>query len=200
MAFRISERIDAITLVTKDRYVAAPPAPKSVKIELTGRCNYRCGFCALRTRKVQPKGDMSLALFQRITGEMRAAGVEDVARDRETVAAAHVGVAFNQAARQAQGLLAQVVGGAGVVFEHAHHVARLQHGADAVANGLAPVGDDHVQRQPQAVRHVFKQAAQALGLPWPERPIPSKYTRKGREVHRNITDLARVRMQMLDES
>ena len=78
MAFRISERIDAITLVTKDRYVAAPPAPKSVKIELTGRCNYRCGFCALRTRKVQPKGDMSLALFQRITGEMRAAGVEEI--------------------------------------------------------------------------------------------------------------------------
>lgn len=39
----ITKRIDAITLVTADRFQAAPPAPKSVKIELTGRCNYRCG-------------------------------------------------------------------------------------------------------------------------------------------------------------
>ena len=54
----ITERIDAITLV-KDAYLTAtPPAPRSVKIELTGRCNYRCGFCALRTRAKQPKEDM----------------------------------------------------------------------------------------------------------------------------------------------
>lgn len=74
----ITQRIDAITLVGDDRYTAAPPAPKSVKIELTGRCNYRCGFCALRTRKDQPKGDMDWALFQRITLEMRQAGVEEI--------------------------------------------------------------------------------------------------------------------------
>ena len=74
----ITQRIDAVTLVTQDRFSAAPPAPKSVKIELTGRCNYRCGFCALRTRKEQPKGDMDWALFKRITSEMRAAGVEEI--------------------------------------------------------------------------------------------------------------------------
>src|SRR5512139_2278297 len=74
----ITQRIDAVTLVTAERYAAAPPAPKSVKIELTGRCNYRCGFCALRTRKEQPKGDMDLALFRRITQEMRGAGVEEI--------------------------------------------------------------------------------------------------------------------------
>lgn len=74
----ITQRIDEITLVTQERFAAAPPAPKSVKIELTGRCNYRCGFCALRTRKEQPKGDMDFALFQRITQEMRDAGVEEI--------------------------------------------------------------------------------------------------------------------------
>lgn len=36
----ITDRIDAITLVQDFR--ATLPAPKSVKIELTGRCNYRC--------------------------------------------------------------------------------------------------------------------------------------------------------------
>ena len=74
----ITERIDAITLVTQDRYLAKPSPPKSVKIELTGRCNYRCGFCALRTRAEQPKRDMDQALFCRITQEMRDAGVEEI--------------------------------------------------------------------------------------------------------------------------
>lgn len=74
----ITQRIDAVTLVTAERYKAAPPAPKSVKIELTGRCNYRCGFCALRTRKEQPKRDMDWRLFKRITHEMRNAGVDEI--------------------------------------------------------------------------------------------------------------------------
>ena len=74
----ITERIDAVTRIPASHLMAAPPAPKSVKIELTGRCNYRCGFCALRTRKVQPKGDMDFGLFKRITGEMYEAGVEEI--------------------------------------------------------------------------------------------------------------------------
>lgn len=74
----ITQRIDAVTLVTTDRFTDAPPAPRSVKIELTGRCNYRCGFCALRTRAVQPKGDMDPALFRKITRQMRNAGVEEI--------------------------------------------------------------------------------------------------------------------------
>jgi MoaA/NifB/PqqE/SkfB family radical SAM enzyme len=49
-----------------------------VKIELTGRCNYRCGFCALATRAAQPATDMDFGVFQRITREMRAAGVEEI--------------------------------------------------------------------------------------------------------------------------
>lgn len=72
----ITQRIDAITLVEKFQSVL--PAPKSVKIELTGRCNFRCGFCALRTRQAQPKDDMDFDLFRRITTEMRDAGVEEI--------------------------------------------------------------------------------------------------------------------------
>lgn len=55
-----------------------PPAPRSVKIEITGKCNYRCGFCALRTRESQPKDSMDMSLFKRITREMREAGVEEI--------------------------------------------------------------------------------------------------------------------------
>lgn len=74
----ITERIDAITKIPTERRVAAPPAPKSVKIEVSPRCNYRCGFCALRVREVQPKRDMDIELFRRITREMRDAGVEEI--------------------------------------------------------------------------------------------------------------------------
>ena len=74
----ITERIDAVTLIPPQFLKAEAPAPKSVKIEISPRCNYRCGFCALRTREVQPKGDMDFGLFCRITTEMREAGVEEV--------------------------------------------------------------------------------------------------------------------------
>lgn len=74
----ITDRIDGITFIPPERLRAAPPAPRSVKIEVSPRCNYRCGFCALRTREVQPKWDMDLGLFKRITREMRDAGVEEV--------------------------------------------------------------------------------------------------------------------------
>ncbi len=74
----ITQRIDGITLLRPEQLRADPPAPKSVKIELTGRCNYRCGFCALRTRQAQPKSDMDFRLFQRVTREMRDAGVEEI--------------------------------------------------------------------------------------------------------------------------
>ena len=72
----ITERIDSITKIKDFR--ALLPAPKSVKVELSGRCNYRCGFCALRTRENQPKNDMSLEFFQRISRQMRNAGVEEL--------------------------------------------------------------------------------------------------------------------------
>lgn len=74
----ITARIDRMTQLTPEYRSPAPPAPKSVKIEISPRCNYRCGFCALRTREVQHKWDMDFGLFKRITREMREAGVEEV--------------------------------------------------------------------------------------------------------------------------
>jgi len=74
----ITDRIDAITKIPETHRRADPPAPKSVKIELTGRCNYRCGFCALRSREVQPHGDIDFELLKRITTDMRVAGVQEI--------------------------------------------------------------------------------------------------------------------------
>lgn len=74
----ITGRIDSITRIPENRLDVRPPAPRSVKIEISPRCNYRCGFCALRTREVQPKWDMDFSLFQKITREMREAGVEEI--------------------------------------------------------------------------------------------------------------------------
>ena len=74
----ITERIDNVTNIPAPFLKARLPAPRSVKIEISPRCNYRCGFCALRTREVQPKWDMSFDLFKRITREMRDAGVEEI--------------------------------------------------------------------------------------------------------------------------
>lgn len=76
--YMITDRIDAVTRIPPEYLTPAPPAPKSVKIEITPRCNYRCGFCALRTREVQPKWDMDFDLFKRITTEMHEAGVEEI--------------------------------------------------------------------------------------------------------------------------
>ena len=74
----ITDRIDNVTKVTSEYWTAKCPAPKSVKIEISPRCNYRCGFCALRTRECQPTEDMDFGLFQKVTEEMRAAGVEEI--------------------------------------------------------------------------------------------------------------------------
>ena len=76
----ITKNIDAITHIPDEYKKVRPPCPKSVKIELTGRCNYRCGFCALRMRDCQPKpsDDMDIEFFKKITSDMRDAGVEEI--------------------------------------------------------------------------------------------------------------------------
>lgn len=74
----ITARIDAITGIPPEYLQECPPAPRSVKIEISGRCNYASKFCALRTRAKQPTEDMDFDLFKRITREMRDAGVEEI--------------------------------------------------------------------------------------------------------------------------
>ncbi len=74
----ITQRIDGITGIPQSYLREDPPCPKSVKIELSPRCNYLCGMCSLRTRTKQPQRDMDLDFFKRITIDMRAAGVEEI--------------------------------------------------------------------------------------------------------------------------
>jgi MoaA/NifB/PqqE/SkfB family radical SAM enzyme len=57
--------------------VPNPPPPRSVKIELTSQCNYRCGFCAHRLR-MKKRGEMTWPLFTQLVGEMADAGVEEL--------------------------------------------------------------------------------------------------------------------------
>jgi len=73
----ITARIDAITEIAPAWRSSTPPAPRSVKIELTGRCNFRCSFCA-HNQRLRQVGEMDRGFFERILPEMRAAGVEEL--------------------------------------------------------------------------------------------------------------------------
>jgi MoaA/NifB/PqqE/SkfB family radical SAM enzyme len=70
----ISERIDAITKIAHLGEVL--PAPRSVKIELTANCNYKCTFCVKSLRP--DEGHMDRAMYSRLIREMRHAGVEEL--------------------------------------------------------------------------------------------------------------------------
>jgi pyruvate-formate lyase-activating enzyme len=70
-------RAQAVSRIPAGQLVTAPPAPKSVKIELTSQCNWRCAFCAQPSRE-KKRGEMSWPLFTRLVGEMADAGVEEL--------------------------------------------------------------------------------------------------------------------------
>src|SRR3972149_3790337 len=73
----ISERIDEITRISPEYRNIILPAPKSVKIELTGNCNFSCTFCA-RSQKLRDVDTIDRSFFERITKEMMQAGVEEL--------------------------------------------------------------------------------------------------------------------------
>jgi MoaA/NifB/PqqE/SkfB family radical SAM enzyme len=73
----ITQRIDAVTGIPERYRSDRLPAPKSVKIELTSQCNYRCGFCAHRLR-MKDRGEMDRGFYERVVGEMVDAGVEEL--------------------------------------------------------------------------------------------------------------------------
>lgn len=76
--YSITKRIDSVTRIDDEHLGTRIPAPKSVKIELTARCNYRCSFCALALRDEQPRNDMDFNLYKRIVKEMADAGVKEI--------------------------------------------------------------------------------------------------------------------------
>ena len=72
----ITSRIDNVTRIPASHLVEAPPAPRSVKIELTANCNYRCSFCV---KSIRPdNGMMDRKLYSRVIREMRDSGVEEL--------------------------------------------------------------------------------------------------------------------------
>jgi len=73
----IIEKIDNITRIPVEYRNTILPAPRSVKIELTGKCNFKCHFCA-RSQKLRDMKEMDRDLFERLLLEMREAGVEEI--------------------------------------------------------------------------------------------------------------------------
>jgi MoaA/NifB/PqqE/SkfB family radical SAM enzyme len=72
----ITERIDAVTGVSGEYAATILPPPRAVKLELTGRCNFTCGFCVTGQR-LRRKGDMEWGLLTRLLRETRAGGVPE---------------------------------------------------------------------------------------------------------------------------
>ncbi len=73
----ITERIDNITRLPEAYRRVAPPAPPSVKIELTARCDFQCFFCA-SAFKLRRKQDIDWDFYARVTQEMYDAGVKEL--------------------------------------------------------------------------------------------------------------------------
>jgi len=73
---KITERIDAVTGIPDSHRATVLPAPRSVKIELTANCNYRCSFCV---KSIRPdNGEMDRKFYSRIIREMRSHGVDEL--------------------------------------------------------------------------------------------------------------------------
>ena len=53
------------------------PPPPSVKTETSNRCNYKCSFCALRTREKPGKEDMPWESLKHVMNITKAAGVKE---------------------------------------------------------------------------------------------------------------------------
>lgn len=74
---KITQRIDNVTLVSEDYAHDTLPPPKSVKIELTARCDFACFFCATRLR-LREKQDMDWDLLKSLLRQIRNAGVPEI--------------------------------------------------------------------------------------------------------------------------
>lgn len=72
----IRQRLNGIVRIPNDYRVPNPPCPKSVKIELTPRCNYHCQYCGYSFRK-ESRVDMDFDLFKKISKEMVEEGVNE---------------------------------------------------------------------------------------------------------------------------
>lgn len=78
MVDTITSRLAGVSNIPDEFKTETPPIPKSVKIELSPRCNYQCSYCALSTRMPGPQSDMDYVLFKKITRELKELNVQEV--------------------------------------------------------------------------------------------------------------------------
>ena len=73
----IMEKIDKHSHVPEEKLILHPPFPDAIKIEITGRCNYNCSFCAQKSslRKI---GDIDRNFLYRILWEAKSVGVKEI--------------------------------------------------------------------------------------------------------------------------
>lgn len=75
---KISEHIDSVVRCGKEYLVEAPPAPVSVKIELSRTCNFKCEFCN-HSRLTPSTGFMSLIAYRNLLEDLFVQGVKEIA-------------------------------------------------------------------------------------------------------------------------
>jgi MoaA/NifB/PqqE/SkfB family radical SAM enzyme len=73
----IADRVNKTVKIAEERLVEAPPYPKAIKIELTGRCDLKCSFCSLTT-KAREKGDIDPQLVFKIIDDAAAINVQEI--------------------------------------------------------------------------------------------------------------------------
>jgi MoaA/NifB/PqqE/SkfB family radical SAM enzyme len=73
----ITTRVDAVTKIGEQYLKTVIPAPPSVKIELTARCDLQCVFCA-SSHKLRERGDMDFSLFEKILLDLKMSGVKEI--------------------------------------------------------------------------------------------------------------------------
>ena len=73
----ITKNIDNHTHIDKSKIKIFPPFPDAVKIEITGRCNLDCSFCAV-PKNLREVGDMDRGLFTNVLGQLKEIGVKQI--------------------------------------------------------------------------------------------------------------------------
>ncbi len=68
----LTERFDNITLIPPEYRSVTPPCPRSVKIELTAFCDFKCFFCATGS-KLRKTGSIDWELLVRLLEDLRDA-------------------------------------------------------------------------------------------------------------------------------